>query len=173
MPRIFALIVVGALLVPDVSRAEFRAKARDFKCLTRGIEAEGKHFFISNRNGKRLREAVEMTDSGDLGTGYPVGTILQLLPGEAMAKRGGRFNPEGNGWEWFRLTFTPSGHARIAARGGAEVANGLGSCQGCHAGVAPTHDLVCEFVIGASGLGMTDEQIAQEQAEDPRRKKKP
>ncbi len=172
MRRLFAAVVLGALLAPGVGQAEFRAKARDFRCLTRGIKAEGKHFYVSNRNHKRLLEAVGMSGSGDLGNGYPVGTILQLLPGEAMAKRGGQFNPEGNGWEWFRLTFTPNGHARIAARGGAEVANALGSCQRCHGAVAPTHDLVCEFVIGANGLGLTDAQIAQLQAEDPRCKKK-
>jgi hypothetical protein len=137
------------------------------------MKAEGRHFYISNRNPKGLREAVELTDAGAPGKDYPVGTILQLLPGEAMAKRGGTFNPEGNGWEWFQLTFTPNGHARIAARGGAEVANRLGSCQRCHAAVAPSHDLVSEFVIGANGLGLTDALIAGLQAADPRCKKKP
>ena len=65
------------------------------------------------------------------------------------------------------------GRAKIAARGEGEVANFLGSCQGCHARVAPTHDLVCEFVIGANGLGLTDAQIMQLQASDPPCKKKP
>jgi len=88
-----------------------------------------------------------------------------------MAKRGGPYNPGGDGWEWFKVTFTPGGRAKIAARGEAEVAN-LGSCQGCHAQVAPTHDFVCEFVIGANGLGLTDAQLAQLQASDPRCKKK-
>ena len=95
------------------------------------------------------------------------------LTGEAMAKRGGPYNSGGNGWEWFRLSFTPHGRAKIAARGEAEVANFLGSCQGCHTRVAPTHDLVCEFVIGANGLGLTDTQLTQLQASDPRCKKKP
>src|SRR5881296_222649 len=88
-----------------------------------------------------------------------------------MAKRGGPYNSGGNGWEWFRLTFTPHGRAKIAARGEAEVANFLCSCQGCHTRVAPTHDLVCEFVIGANGLGLTDTQLTQLQASDPRCKK--
>jgi hypothetical protein len=171
--RLLALWFLVGLLAPGMSHAAFRAKARDFKCLTKGVKAEGKHFYIFNRNRKRLREAVEMSRSGDLGRGYPKGTILQLLPGEAMAKRGGRYNPDGNGWEWFKLTFTSDGRAKIAARGGAEVANFLGSCQGCHARVAPTHDMVCEFVIGANGLGLTDAQLEQLQASDPRCKKKP
>ena len=173
MRPFLAVWLLGALFMPGLSHAEFRAKARDFKCLTRGAKVEGKHFFILNRHRRRLHEAVEMSRNGDLGKGYPEGTILQLLPGEAMAKRGGHYNPEGDGWEWFKLTFTPGGRAKIAARGEAEVANFLGSCQGCHARVAPTHDLVCEFVIGANGLGLTDAQIAQLQASDPRCKKKP
>ena len=51
--------------------------------------------------------------------------------------------------------------------------NAIGSCQSLPPGrsVAPTHDLVCGFVIGASGLGLTDEQLAAIQASDPRCKK--
>lgn len=45
----------------------------------------------------------------------------------AMAKRGGGFNPEGAGWEWFELR--PD--ATIAMRGGAEMM--MGMCNGCHA----------------------------------------
>lgn len=53
-------------------------------------------------------------------------------------------------------------------RGGPEVANFVGSCQGCHQNVAPTFDLICDFVIGSSGLGLTDEQIRAIQNGDPR-----
>src|SRR5438128_4736580 len=81
MRPFLAVWLLGALLIPGMSHAEFRAKARDFKCLT-VVKAEGKHFYIFNRNRKRLREAVEMSRSGALGKGYPEGTILQLLPGE-------------------------------------------------------------------------------------------
>ncbi len=173
MRRLLVVCLLSAFLAPRQARAEFRAKARDFRCLTKGVKAEGKHFYILNRNRTRLQKAVEMSRSGDLGKGYPEGTILQLLPGEAMAKRGGHYNPAGNGWEWFKLTFTPNGRAKIAARGEAEVANFLGSCQGCHTRVAPTHDSVCEFVIGASGLGLSEAQLAQLQAADPRCKRTP
>ena len=65
----------------------------------------------------------------------------------------------------FRLTQT----VRIlVARGGAEVANGIGSCQGCHQNFAAQFDLICEFVIGSSGLGLTDDVIRNAQAADPR-----
>ncbi|MBC8233134.1 cytochrome P460 family protein [bacterium] len=45
----------------------------------------------------------------------------------AMAKRGGDFNPNGGGWEWFMLAPDLS----IAARGGEEMMDGM--CNGCHA----------------------------------------
>ena len=45
----------------------------------------------------------------------------------AMVKRGGDFNPEGNGWEWIALAPDRSG---IAGRGGAEMMNG--NCNACH-----------------------------------------
>ena len=63
---------------------------------------------------------------------------------------------------------TADGKTEILARGGSEVANGIGSCQGCHTRVAAEHDSVCEYGIGASGLGLTDDQIRGVQATDPR-----
>jgi hypothetical protein len=143
-----------------------------FRCLTDGVKAEGKSFFIFHSSRKKLATAVEMTNTGDVSAGYPVGTILQLFPAEAMVKRKPGFNPEGGDWEFFKLAIeqTKSGRwrTRVTARGRSEVANGVGSCQGCHTQLARDHDFVCEFVIGAAGLGLTDEQIAAIQAADPR-----
>ena len=98
-----------------------------------------------------------------------------LLDGRAVAgkhffvKRGGRFNPEGDGWEFFRLAVTPAG-TRILARGGAEVVNIAGSCQSCHA-AARSYDFVCEGHAVAS-LGLSEETIRALQ-HDPRRASAP
>ena len=46
----------------------------------------------------------------------------------AMAKRGGGFNPEGDGWEWFLL----SNGGEILHRGGKELMDG--GCNACHTG---------------------------------------
>lgn len=59
-----------------------------------------------------------------------------------MVKRGGRFNPDGDGWEFFRLSVTAE-ETHIIARGGAEVTNFAGSCQNCHV-AARAYDFVCE-----------------------------
>jgi hypothetical protein len=170
---VFALsLLLAAALVATLAGAEPHARPRDFRCLLEGKKVEGTSFFIFNRNRAKLRRAVAMTRTGRIPPkGYPVGTVLQVLPFEAMIKRPRGFNPDGNDWEFVRLKPTPEGGTEILEAGRGEVRNGLGSCQGCHQRLAPNHDLVCEFVIGASGLGLTDEQLAAIQAADPRCKK--
>ena len=132
-----ALVLLGGIAV---EAREFAAEVDDFQCLTSGSKPAGKHFYISHLKQRKLRKALRKTETGKLGKGYPAGTILQLFPFEAMAKRGG-----------------------------AEIIGITGSsCQNCHLRFAADHDSVCEFVVGAEGLGFTEEQIAAFQASDPR-----
>lgn len=163
-----ALVMIGLATAAHAKR-EFVAEVDDFKCLTTGTRAPDKTFFIFHEKRAALKKAVRKTKRGKLGKGYPVGTILQLFPFEAMAKRGGDFNPEGDGWEYFKLSISGDGITTIVQRGTSEV-TGLtgGSCQGCHLQLAADHDSVCEFVVGAEGLGLTDEQIEFLQSNDPR-----
>ena len=173
-PRFTAVLMstVLALATPALAGREFVAEPDDFKCLTDGVRAAGMNFYISHHRRGALKKAVGKTKRGKLGKkGYPVGTVLQLLPFEAMVKRGGKFNPAGHGWEYFKISVTGAGQTEILARGGSEVANVIGSCQSCHENLAAAHDAVCEFVVGAAGLGLTAEQLAAIQASDPRCKK--
>jgi hypothetical protein len=159
------LALVLVLAVPCVGRAEFVAQNEDFKCLFAGKQAPGTNFFIFHRSRKKLKKALRIAERDRPNKRYPVGTILQVFPFEAMVKRGGKFNREGNGWEWFRLSVRPEG-ATILARGGPEVTNAAGSCQTCHE-VAKDFDLVCEG-HGAPGIGFTDEQVRGLQRLEPR-----
>ncbi len=165
---------VALVLVATLAAGALAGTPR-FHCLTDGSKPTGRNFFIFNKSKKKERAAVAMTESGDVSQGYPVGTLLQLFPFEAMLKRKPGFNPDGDDWEFFQLAVEPRKNGkyrtRIVARGTSDVANGAGSCQGCHVRFARDHDLVCEFVIGAAGLGLTDAQIAVAQAADPRCKK--
>jgi hypothetical protein len=168
--RTLALLLAATypLLATAPSHAGFKAKARDFKCLLKGTKPAGKNFYVFHRNKKKLARAVAVAESNVPGEKYPVGTIIQLFPFEAMAKRGGRYNPEGHGWEFFQLTSDERNRSQITARGMAEVANPFGSCQGCHmTGDAPQFDLVCEG-HGAASLPLTPERIQQIQNQDPR-----
>jgi hypothetical protein len=150
-------LLIAALALPAFAKREFVATPENFRCLTDGKQPEGKRFRIFGKK-RIVKKALRKTTTGKLGKGYPVGTILQLFPFEAMAKRGGKFNKEGHGWEYFKLKPNADGTTEILARGTAEVTNFLGdSCQVCHEGLAKDHDAVCEFVVGIEGLGISDD----------------
>ena len=138
-----------ALALASGARAEFVAHARDFKCLRAGTPVPGKNFVLFHRNPKKLARALRVAESDRPHLHYPVGTIIQVFPFDAMAKRGGHFNPEGGGWEFFNLEVTAQ-RTRIVGRtetDGTALGNVFGSCQNlfCHgARQARRFDFVCE-----------------------------
>jgi hypothetical protein len=164
----FTVVAACAVITARPVHAGFKAHARSFKCLLEGTKPAGKNFYVFHRNRRKLARAVALAEGGAPGETYPVGTILQLFPFEAMVKRGGRFNPEGHGWEFFKLRVDDHNRTTIVARGGSEVTNLFGSCQGCHmTGEAPQFDLVCEG-HGAFRLPLDPATIQENQDSDPR-----
>lgn len=112
----------------------------DFDCLTRGRAVRG--FWLTNPLGPEYEdEAVRIAEAGMM-EALPPGTMIQLVPQEAMVKLLPGTDPETGDWEYFNLEVSSNG-TRIVERGGAEVSNGAGSCLGCHAG-AIERDYVCE-----------------------------
>src|SRR4029079_13473438 len=88
----------------------------------------GRHF-ITNVRG-HLAEAVAVARSKTGGT-YPVGTIIQLVPQEAMVKRRAGFSPATRDWEFFSLDVSAKG-TRILSPSGGKVVNRLrGTCETC------------------------------------------
>ena len=165
MRMIVGTMLIAALAMPAFARREFVAQPEDFRCLTDGAQPEGKRFRIFGKK-RIVRKALRKTITGKLGKGYPVGTILQLFPFEAMAKRGGKFNKEGNGWEYFKLKPNPDGTTEILARGTVDVINFANMpFQTCHQRVAADHDSVCEFTVGPEGIGLTDDLVRALQAD--------
>ena len=148
-----------------VSTEDFVADAEDFVHLDDMVAVRG--FFVANGAGY-LDEAVELAESGGAGT-YPVGTIIQLIPQEAMVKRRAGFDPGSNDWEFFELDVTADGTV-IHNRGGAEIVNrfGSGSCSSCHAQAEPKYDFVCEDTHGCEPLPVSDDLISGLQVSDPR-----
>jgi hypothetical protein len=120
------------------------------------------HSFIQHPDPAKLKEAVHAyeTKAAD----YPEGTIIRLIPGEAMVKRSKAAFPQSNGWEYFALTVTPQG-TTVRARG-YEASNGLGTCQSCHSGAAKG-DYICASG-GCAAVPLTEERIATIQNNDPR-----
>jgi hypothetical protein len=140
-------------------------EADDFSALTDMTPVRG--FFIDNVAG-HLDEAVAVAESDEGGT-YPVGTIIQLIPQEAMVKRAPGFDPGSNDWEFFTLDATPAGTA-ILSRGGAEVINRFSgsSCASCHSAAEPQFDFVCEDTHGCAPLPVGNDVITAIQQSDPR-----
>jgi len=124
-------------------------------------------FFVDNKLG-HLDETIAVAEDLDGGDPYPVGTIIQLVPFEAMVKRAPGFAPDVNDWEFFELTVSAEG-TEIAKRGGAEVINQFGgSCADCHRAAPPEFDFVCEDDHGCEPLPIGDDVIAGVQSSDPR-----
>jgi hypothetical protein len=101
------------------------------------------------------------------GAVYPVGTVIQLIPTEAMVKRHKGFSPSTGDWEFFSLGISPTGTEIKSA--GAKVKNFLGAdCASCHVAAKKNFDFVCEKSHGCAPLGVPDSLIATIQKSDPR-----
>ncbi len=91
-----------------------------------------------------IKANADRTDNGK----FPVGTILvkqytdkagNITGGAGMVKRGGEFNKDFGGWEWFNLDLK---NGKIAVNAsGAQTRGAIGACNACHAKTA-TDDYV-------------------------------
>jgi hypothetical protein len=138
--------------------------AEDFGCILEWPRV--RRFRITNVRG-HLDEALAVANSPTGGT-YPVGTIIQLVPSEAMVKRGRGWSPETNDWEFFALDVRADG-TTIRSRGARETVNAFGgNCFDCHSLAAPQWDFVCEDSHGCDPLPIGPETFERLQNGDPR-----
>src|SRR3984957_3761231 len=125
---------------------------------------------IQNPDPEKLREAIRIFRDSVPDKEYPKGTILQLIPTEAMVKHDRAAFPDTNGWEFFALKVSADGTA-IQDRGDKVLNTSLKKpCLECHLPAAK-FDFVCEKGHGCAPIPLTDQQIAAMQAADPRCKK--
>src|ERR1700728_1979282 len=125
---------------------------------------------IQNPDPEKLREAIRIFRDSVPDKEYPKGTILQLIPTEAMVKHDRAAFPNTNGWEFFALKVSSDGTA-ILDRGDKVLNTSLKKpCLGCHSPAAK-FDFVCEKGHGCAPIPLTDQRIAAAQAADPRCKK--
>jgi hypothetical protein len=146
------------------SREDFVAQAGDFRNLHTMTKV--RNFYIDNRLG-HLDEALAVANSPNGGV-YPVGTIIQLVPQEAMVKREKGFNPATRDWEFFFLSVSPDGTV-IDKRGTTDVVNRFGgNCASCHQSAQARFDGVCEENHGCAPLPIGPDLIRAVQESDPR-----
>ena len=149
---------------PPAPDEDFDMRPEDFECLANWTQV--RRFRLTNKLG-HLDEALAIANDPNGGV-YPVWTVIQLVPSEAMVKRRRGFSETTHDWEFFALNTSVAG-TKIVTRGGAEVVNAFGgNCLGCHSLAAPQWDLVCEQSHGCDPLPFTAQQIQALQNADVR-----
>jgi hypothetical protein len=114
-----------------------------FPCIRNLTKVRG--FYVGNIKGDaaNMQATLAVANSAEGGS-WPAGSIVQLVPGEAMVKHGKGFNPATNDWEFFELDTTATG-TKIKVRGFTEAVNQFGgNCLSCHIKANPGRDLICE-----------------------------
>ena len=138
--------------------------AKSFRCITRMTRA--RHFYVDNLKGQL--DATLAAANSPTGAVYPPGSVIQLVPGEAMVKRDKGFNAATRDWEFFELDVSKEG-TQIRKRGFADVVNRFGgNCFGCHVAARPEWDLVCESDHGCAPIPLTRAMSGALQRTDPR-----
>ena len=149
---------------PPATPTDFVAEASDFECLKNWERV--RNMRITNRLGY-LDDALELARNPEPGRQFPIGTIVQLFPGEAMVKRGPDFDPDNHNWEYFELNVSSAG-TEIHVRGRDDVINMFGGqCFGCHE-AARDFDFLCEKNRGCIPLPVTSAVATALQDADPR-----
>ncbi len=145
---------------------EFVAQASDFECLTNWSKV--RQFRVVNKAGHGPEALAVASASYDVsGLEFPVGTIVQLIPTEAMVKRGGGFDPPNHDWEYFSLHVSKGG-TTIVTRGRDDVVNFAGdNCFSCHS-AARRYDFICEMNHGCAPIPLTDPVVDVLQMDDIR-----
>jgi hypothetical protein len=126
---------------------------------------------MMNSDPEKLKEAMRIFRDRVPETEYPIGTILQLVPFEAMVKHPREKSPKTNGWEFFFLDVSKEG-TKIKDRGERVVNLSQGiTCVSCHQ-AARRFDFVCEKGHGCDPIPFDDLTIAELQKADLRCTKK-
>ena len=132
-------------------------------CITDGTKVG--HTYIHHADPAKLKVAAQLFEAQTQNADYPEGTVIRAIPQEAMIKRSKAAFPNTNGWEYVALTVTPQG-STVRERGDA-ASNRLGTCQSCHV-KASAFDYVCRSGHDCPTVPLTEQQVTQLQAADPR-----
>jgi hypothetical protein len=162
-----ALLLAGAFVVGCASAAvpaPIPVDEHSFGCITSLKPVRG--FYVGNLLG-HLPQTLKAAQSRT-GAAYPPGSIVQLVPTEAMIKQPPGFNAATHDWEFFELDVSKDG-SKIRKRGFVEVVNRFGgNCFACHVKARSEWDLVCETGHGCDPLPLTAAMLRALQHTDPR-----
>ncbi len=160
---------LGLFMLSGVSAQDITVTEQTFGCILDWPKVRNTYF--KHDDPKKLKEAMRIFRDSVPDKEYPVGTILQLIPFEAMVKHPREKFPATNGWEFFDLEVSKEG-TRIKERGEQVVNHSQGvTCLSCHQPTAK-FDFVCEKGHGCAPIPFDDEKIAAIQKTDLRCAKK-
>jgi len=166
--RHIVFVAVLLYLAVTVSADDLVVTERSFGCVLDLPKVRNTR--IQNSDPEKLKEAIRIFRDSVPDKEYPRGTILQLIPTEAMVKHDRADFPNTNGWEFFVLKVSADG-TTILDRGDKVLNTSLKKpCLECHSPAAK-FDFVCEKGHGCAPIPVNDQQIAAMQAADPRCKK--
>jgi len=155
---LFACFPNSALASTDVVSVE------SFGCVRDMTPVRG--FYVDNLDGDLdATLAVAQSPTGGV---YPPGSVVQLVPTEAMVKRSPGFSPATKDWEFFEFDVSSEGTA-MRARGFTDVVNRFGgNCFACHLQAKPEWDMICEQGHGCDPIPLTPLMLKALQKTDPR-----
>jgi hypothetical protein len=159
-----SLCMVCGVLADDIAVSE-----QSFRCINDWPKIRNTYMY--NADPEKLKEAIRIFRDSVSDTQYPVGTILQLIPTEAMVKHSRGTFAKSNDWEFFSLDVSAAG-TKISERGENVVNHTQGlTCLSCHQPAAK-YDFVCEKTHGCAPIPLDDQKIAELQGADLRCAKK-
>jgi len=160
---------IGWVLMAPVRAEEAAATAikiddSTFRCIRQMTPV--RHFYVDNLRGNIAGTLAAANNPN--GAIYPDGSVVQLVPTEAMVKREKGFSPATGDWEFFELKVSKAG-SHIEKRGFAEVNNRFGgNCFACHVPARQQFDFVCETGHGCAPLPIDHTITGALQRSDPR-----
>ncbi len=159
-----SLGLVAGGQVADAATAMVKVEDNSFKCMRQ--MAQVRHFYVDNLLGDVMSTVTAA--NAPKGAIYPVGSVVQLVPTEAMVKRETGFSPATGDWEFFELSVDESG-TKIGKRGFAEVNNRFGkNCFTCHVPAREPWDFICESDHGCEPIPIDHKMTGALQRSDPR-----
>ncbi len=159
------LLAMATARAADTTAAQaIKVDNGSFRCIRQMTPV--RHFYVDNLLGHV--DATVAAANAKAGAIYPEGSVVQLVPTEAMVKREKDFNPATGDWEFFELEVSESG-STIRRRGFAEVNNRFGkNCFACHVLARDPWDFICESGHGCEPIPISRAMTGALQRADPR-----
>jgi hypothetical protein len=160
---------IGSLMISSVIADAIVVTEQSFDCILGWPKIRNTR--IKHSDPEKLKEAMRIFGDSMPNKEYPVGTVVQLVPFEAMVKHPRETFAKTNGWEFFALDVSTAG-VKIRDRGDNVVNFSQGvTCLSCHQPAA-NYDFVCEKGHGCAPIPFDDQKIGELQRADPRCAKK-